>query len=74
MYDFGDAIFFNEADDEIHVTGIALLALSETALLFISANTAANHVRSILAKTEAPNRTKAAIFAAAHDLLGPRER
>lgn len=42
--------------------------------LFISANTAANHVRSILAKTEAPNRTKAAIFAAAHDLLGPRER
>lgn len=38
--------------------------------LFISANTAANHVRSILGKTDAPNRTKAAIFAAEHDLLG----
>ena len=37
--------------------------------LFISANTAANHVRSILGKTDAPNRTRAAIFAAAHDLL-----
>ncbi len=42
--------------------------------LFISANTAANHVRSILGKTDAPNRTKAAIFAAEHDLLGTRER
>ena len=40
--------------------------------LFISANTAANHVRSILAKTDAPNRTKAAIFAAEHNLLGVR--
>ena len=39
--------------------------------LFISANTAANHVRSILAKTDAPNRTKAAIFAAEHGLLEP---
>lgn len=42
--------------------------------LFISANTAANHVRSILSKTDAPNRTKAAIFAAEHDLLAPRAR
>lgn len=40
--------------------------------LFISANTAANHVRSILAKTNAPNRTKAAIFAADHGLLEAR--
>ncbi|MEV0335658.1 AAA family ATPase [Nocardia sp. NPDC050717] len=37
--------------------------------LFISANTAANHVRSILIKTAAPNRTRAAIFAAEHGLL-----
>lgn len=39
--------------------------------LFLSANTAANHVRSILAKTAAPNRTKAAIFATEHGLLRP---
>ena len=37
--------------------------------LFISANTAANHVRSILIKTGAPNRTKAAVFATEHALL-----
>ncbi len=37
--------------------------------LFISANTAANHVRSILIKTAAPNRTRAAIFATEHGLL-----
>ncbi|MEN8041499.1 MAG: AAA family ATPase [Actinomycetota bacterium] len=37
--------------------------------LFISENTAANHVRSILMKTQAPNRTKAAIFAAEKGLL-----
>ena len=37
--------------------------------LFISANTAANHVRSILIKTAAPNRTKAAVFATEHGLL-----
>ena len=40
--------------------------------LFLSANTAANHVRSILTKTAAPNRTKAAIFATEHGLLRPR--
>ncbi len=39
--------------------------------LFLSANTAANHVRSILTKTDAPNRTKAAIFATEHGLLRP---
>jgi DNA-binding NarL/FixJ family response regulator len=37
--------------------------------LYISQNTAANHVRSILTKTQAPNRTKAAIFAAENGLL-----
>ncbi len=37
--------------------------------LFISPNTSANHVRSLLIKTGAPNRTKAAIFATEHGLL-----
>ncbi len=37
--------------------------------LFITANTSANHVRSILVKTAAPNRTKAAVFAAEHGLI-----
>ena len=40
--------------------------------LFISANTAANHVRSILTKTGAANRTQAAIYAAEHGLLADR--
>ena len=37
--------------------------------LVISENTAANHVRSILMKTGAANRTQAAMYAAAHGLL-----
>ena len=37
--------------------------------LFISENTAANHVRSILMKTGAGNRTQAAIYASAHGLI-----
>lgn len=36
--------------------------------LFISTNTAANHVRSILMKTGAANRTQAAIYATEHEL------
>ncbi len=40
--------------------------------LAISENTAANHVRSILMKTGAGNRTQAAMFAAAHGLLDDR--
>jgi DNA-binding CsgD family transcriptional regulator len=39
------------------------------ARLFITENTAANHVRSILAKTGAKNRTQAARYAAQHGLL-----
>lgn len=38
------------------------------ARLFISTNTAANHVRSILMKTGAANRTQAARFATEHEL------
>ena len=37
--------------------------------LTISEHTAANHVRSILAKTGSANRTQAAMYAAGHDLL-----
>ncbi len=37
--------------------------------LVISENTAANHVRSILMKTGASNRTQAAVFAGRHGLL-----
>jgi DNA-binding CsgD family transcriptional regulator len=37
--------------------------------LTISANTAANHVRSILQKTACATRAEAAAFAARHDLL-----
>ena len=39
--------------------------------LFRSANTVANHVRNILAKIDAANRTEAAAFAARHGLLKP---
>ena len=40
--------------------------------LFISENTAANHVRSILMKTGAANRTQAAMYASSHGLLDDR--
>jgi DNA-binding CsgD family transcriptional regulator len=40
--------------------------------LVISDNTAANHVRSILTKIGAANRTQAAIYAASHGLLDER--
>ena len=42
--------------------------------LVISENTAANHVRNILMKTGAANRTQAAMYAAAHGLLDPALR
>jgi DNA-binding NarL/FixJ family response regulator len=38
--------------------------------LFVSPNTVANHVRSILTKTGTANRTEAAAYARRHDLLG----
>ncbi|HSF47999.1 MAG TPA: BREX system ATP-binding domain-containing protein [Burkholderiales bacterium] len=38
--------------------------------LFVSENTVANHMRSILAKTHTANRTEAAAFATRHGLLG----
>jgi hypothetical protein len=36
--------------------------------LFVSPNTIANHVRSILSKTQSSNRTEAAAFAVKHAL------
>jgi DNA-binding NarL/FixJ family response regulator len=38
-------------------------------MLFVSPNTVANHVRSILTKTNTANRTEAAAYARRHDLL-----
>jgi DNA-binding NarL/FixJ family response regulator len=39
------------------------------AALFVSPNTVANHVRSILTKTETANRTEAAAYPLRHGLL-----
>jgi DNA-binding CsgD family transcriptional regulator/energy-coupling factor transporter ATP-binding protein EcfA2 len=61
---------------EVEVLGLLAAGQSNQeigASLFISTNTAANHVRSILLKTGAANRTQAAIYAAQHD-LGTRGR
>jgi DNA-binding CsgD family transcriptional regulator len=41
--------------------------------LFISPNTAANHVRNILAKTGCANRAEAVQYAATHGLLEDKE-
>jgi DNA-binding NarL/FixJ family response regulator len=40
-------------------------------VLFVSPNTVANHVRSILGKTQCSNRTEAAAFAIKNELAGP---
>jgi DNA-binding NarL/FixJ family response regulator len=40
--------------------------------LFVSPNTVANHVRSILSKTQSTNRTEAAAFAIKNELTAPR--
>jgi DNA-binding NarL/FixJ family response regulator len=56
---------------EVEVIGLLAQGLSNReigARLFISANTAANHIRSILMKTGATNRTQAARYAAEHQL------
>lgn len=56
---------------EAEVLGLVAEGLSNreiAARLFISANTAANHVRSILMKTGTANRTQAARYATEHEL------
>jgi DNA-binding CsgD family transcriptional regulator len=60
-------------DREVEVLRLLAEGLSNRAIgerLFISTNTAANHVRSILIKTGSANRTQAAMYAADHELLG----
>ncbi len=59
-------------DRELEVLRLLAEGLSNRdigARLFISANTAANHVRSILTKTGSGNRTQAARYASDHDLV-----
>lgn len=61
------------SDREIEVLKLLAEGLSNRAIgerLYISTNTAANHVRSILIKTGAANRTQAAMYATEHELLG----
>ena len=60
------------SEREIDVLRLLATGLSNQEIgahLHISANTAANHVRSILMKTGAANRTQAAIYAAHHGLM-----
>lgn len=57
---------------EVEVLRLVAAGLSNQEIganLHISTNTAANHVRSILTKTGAANRTQAAIYAARHQLV-----
>ncbi|HTX96803.1 MAG TPA: AAA family ATPase [Mycobacterium sp.] len=58
---------------EVEVLRLLAEGLSNRAIgarLYISTNTAANHVRNILIKTGAANRTQAAMYAADRELLG----
>lgn len=58
-------------DRELEVLRLLAEGLSNHAIgaqLHISANTAANHIRSILMKTGAANRTQAAMYAAQHGI------
>jgi len=59
-------------DRELEVLRLLAAGLSNHeigARLHISANTAANHIRSILTKTGAANRTQAAMYAATHEIV-----
>ncbi len=57
------------------LVGAGLLNREISDRLTISENTVANHVRAVLAKTGASNRTQAALYAAGHGLLeGPGGR
>jgi DNA-binding CsgD family transcriptional regulator/tetratricopeptide (TPR) repeat protein len=62
---------------EVEVLGLVARGLSNRQIgeeLFISAHTAANHLRSILRKTSCANRTEAATYAHRHGLVeGPAE-
>ena len=59
---------------ELEVLRLVAVGHSNRAIaerLYISPNTAANHVRNILAKTGCANRTEAAAYASRHGLLLP---
>jgi DNA-binding CsgD family transcriptional regulator/tetratricopeptide (TPR) repeat protein len=60
------------SDREVTVLRLLAEGLSNREIgnrLYISGNTAANHVRSILTKTGAANRTQAAMYAVEHGLV-----
>ena len=60
------------SDREVEVLRLLASGLSNHEIgtrLHISANTAANHIRRILMKTGAANRTQAAMYAAQHQLV-----
>ena len=62
----------NLTEREVEVLRLLAAGLSNREIgerLYISTNTAANHIRSILLKTGAANRTQAAMYAADHELL-----
>ena len=57
---------------EVEVLGLIAIGKSNRDIantLFVSPNTVASHVRSILTKTNTANRTEAAAYARRHDLL-----
>ena len=55
--------------DVLRLLGVGASNREIAGQLFITENTAANHVRNILMKTGAGNRTQAAIYASTHGLL-----
>ena len=62
---------------EVEVLRLVAIGRSNRAIgvqLYISANTVANHVRGILAKTGSANRTEAAGYASRHGLLLPTDQ
>jgi DNA-binding CsgD family transcriptional regulator/tetratricopeptide (TPR) repeat protein len=69
----GDGLTDRELD-VLHAVAQGLSNREIGERLFISQNTAANHVRSILMKLGANNRTTAAMYAAEQGLLTPRNR
>ena len=59
---------------EVQILGLVAKGLSNREIgsaLFISEHTAANHIRSILRKTNCANRTEAASYAHTHGLAAP---
>ncbi len=68
----GDGLTARETE-VLRLVGAGLSNRQIAQRLVISENTAANHVRSILIKTGAGNRTQAALYASARGLLVPEQ-